>query len=214
MTLEIKNGSMRTEAGQLFADVNFSVSSGQIVCIQGTRQSGKTSLLRALMGFEPLSEGFISIDGELLTVQSAHSFRRLIGYVPQHAQLPFATMNQMLAELSALKANHVNLPDAPNTQRLSTLLQLTGLPATMADQPLATLSSGQNYRLALVAVAMLNKKIVLVDEPATPLDSAAAQMVDHFLHELASVGAAVVAVSTDELFAQSCNRTIVLHSPS
>lgn len=210
MTLEIKNGSMRTAQGPLFGGLNFRASSGEIVCIQGAHSSGKTMLLRAIMGFEPLSEGFISIDGELLNVQSAETFRRLMGYVPQQASLPFLSMNHMLTELYALKANRSLGTDAPNPQRQSTLMQLLGLPDALAEKPLSTLTPAQNYRITLAVAAMLNKQILLIDEPASVLDSAAAQMVDNFIHQLASVGTAVVAVSHDQLFAQSCNRTVVL----
>ena len=210
MTLEIKNGGMSTSEGMLFSGLDFRASSGEIVCIQGPHASGKTLLLRAILGFEPLSEGFISIDGELLNVQSAETFRRLMAYVPQQARLPFASMNRLLGELYALKTNRSLGAERPNPQRQSALLQLLGLPDAVAEKPLAELTPGQNYRIMLAVAAMLNKQILLIDEPAAPLDSAAAQMVDNFIHELASVGAAIVAVSNDEEFARSCQRTVSL----
>jgi ABC-type cobalamin/Fe3+-siderophores transport system ATPase subunit len=49
---------------------------------------GKTTLLRAVMGFIPIDGGHISIDGELLTPQSAPYFRRQMAYVPQQLSLP------------------------------------------------------------------------------------------------------------------------------
>ena len=54
----------------------------------GSQGKGKTTLLRALMGFLPIDEGHISIDGELLTPLSAPYFRRQMAYVPQHLVVP------------------------------------------------------------------------------------------------------------------------------
>ena len=210
MTLEIKNGTMHADGRLLFNNLNFSVSNGEIVCIQGAHGGGKTMLLRALMGLEPLSEGFINIDGELLNPQSAQPFRRLMAYVPQHTQLPAPTMNLLLGELTALRANRDTRAATPNPQRQETLMQLMGLPPALADKPVAELNAGQAYRMMVVVAAMMNKQILLIDEPAAPLDSAAAQRVDNFLHEMASVGTAIVAVSQDQLFADSCNHTVVL----
>ena len=59
-----------------------------MACIQGTQGAGKTTLLRAVMGFIPIDGGHISIDGELLTPQSAPYFRKQMAYVPQHLSLP------------------------------------------------------------------------------------------------------------------------------
>lgn len=210
MTLEIKNGTMHANGRLLFNNLNFSVSNGEIVCIQGAHGGGKTMLLRALMGLEPLSEGFINIDGELLNPQSAQPFRRLMAYVPQHTQLPAPTMNLLLGELTALRANRDTRAATPNPQRQETLMQLMGLPPALADKPVAELNAGQAYRMMVVVAAMMNKQILLIDEPAAPLDSAAAQRVDNFLHEMASVGTAIVAVSQDQLFADSCNHTVAL----
>ena len=62
--LEVKNASITIGDRQLFGGLSFTVSDGQIVCITGCSGCGKTTLLRAMLGFLPLDEGHISIDGE------------------------------------------------------------------------------------------------------------------------------------------------------
>ena len=59
-----------------------------MACIRGTKGAGKTTLLRAVLGFIGVDGGHISIDGELLTPQSAPYFRKQMAYVPQHLSLP------------------------------------------------------------------------------------------------------------------------------
>ena len=70
------------------SDFSLILGDGQQVSISGAPCSGKTLLLRAVMGFLPVDDGHISIDGELLTPLSAPYFRRNMAYVPQELVLP------------------------------------------------------------------------------------------------------------------------------
>ena len=74
--------------GQQIQGLSATVSEGNVLSIMGSQGKGKTTLLRALMGFLPIDEGHISIDGELLTPLSAPYFRRKMAYVPQHLEVP------------------------------------------------------------------------------------------------------------------------------
>ena len=74
--------------GQQIRGVSATVEDGKMACIRGTKGAGKTTLLRAVMGFISIDGGHISIDGELLTPQSAPYFRKQMAYVPQHLSLP------------------------------------------------------------------------------------------------------------------------------
>ena len=78
----------RVTIGQLIRSLSMTVEDGQLVCLSGAQGSGKTTLLRAILGLIPIDGGHISIDGELLTPQSAPYFRRQMAYVPQHLSLP------------------------------------------------------------------------------------------------------------------------------
>jgi len=74
--------------GQHIRSLSFTVNDGQLVTVTGPSGSGKTTLLRAVLGLIPVDDGFISIDGELVTPLSAPYFRRNIAYVPQELILP------------------------------------------------------------------------------------------------------------------------------
>jgi len=84
MMLELHNVTI----GQQQNSVSLTISDGQLASIAGAEGSGKTSLLRAVLGFIPISGGHICIDGELLTPESAPWFRRMMAYVPQRLSLP------------------------------------------------------------------------------------------------------------------------------
>ena len=74
--------------GQQIRALSLTVSEGQLVTITGSKGSGKSLLIRAVLGLIPIDGGFISIDGELLTPMSAFYFRRQIAYVPQYLSVP------------------------------------------------------------------------------------------------------------------------------
>lgn len=84
MMLELLNITI----GEVIKDLSLTVSDGQLLSVVGDKGTGKTTLLRAILGFLPVDAGYISIDGELLTPLSAPYFRRQMAYVPQHLSLP------------------------------------------------------------------------------------------------------------------------------
>ena len=84
MMLELHNVTI----GQQIRGLSATVSEGKVLSIMGSQGKGKTTLLRALLGFVPIDEGHISIDGELLTPLSAPWFRKQMAYVPQHLEVP------------------------------------------------------------------------------------------------------------------------------
>lgn len=81
--VELKDASLSVGGKSLFAHLSMIAHQGQITCITGGAGTGKTLLLRVMLGFVALDEGLISIDGELLTALSASVFRRMMAYVPQ-----------------------------------------------------------------------------------------------------------------------------------
>lgn len=84
MILELHNVTI----GQQIRGLSATVGDGKVLSITGSQGKGKTTLLRTLLGFLPVDEGYISIDGELLTLRSAPWFRKQMVYVPQHLEVP------------------------------------------------------------------------------------------------------------------------------
>ena len=80
--LEVKDATIRVGEKTLMRDLSFIAQDGQMTCITGPSGAGKTVLIRTLMGFFPVGDGFVSVDGELLTVRSASAFRQMMIYLP------------------------------------------------------------------------------------------------------------------------------------
>lgn len=81
--LELKDASLTLGGKRLFSRLSMMALDGQMTCITGPADCGKTALVRVMLGFQPLDEGLVSINGALLTPLSAGTFRRMMTYIPQ-----------------------------------------------------------------------------------------------------------------------------------
>lgn len=206
-SLEIKDATLTIGGKQLFAGLSFYVNVGETLCITGVSGSGKTSLLRALMGFVPLGSGFISMGGEALTPLTAELFRAHIAYVPQEVALPYDEIADMVKAPFLLKANATI---KFSKEALLTEFAKLGLAAELYDKRVSEVSGGERQRIMLAVAGLLKKPFVLVDEPTSALDSNTSERVAAYFKELASQGAAVLAVSHDDTLAAQFSKQLQL----
>ena len=204
--LEIKNVKIKMGEQQLLGGLSFSAEDGQVVCITGDSGCGKTSLLRAILGFVPLAEGHISVDGELLTPAAAGEFRKYIAYVPQDLAMPMETVGEMVRMPFALKAN---LATPFSKARLMEEWQKLDLAPELYDKKVSELSGGQRQRIIISTLGLLKKTIVLADEPTSALDAHTTALVLAYFKALAAGGATVITVSHDPAFADGCDKKVV-----
>lgn len=205
--LEVKDAKISYGERTLFENLSFTADDGQMVCIVGKSGMGKTSLLMAMLGLQPLSAGHISIDGELLTPASAEAFRRFMAYVPQDLSMPSEWVRQLVAMPFGLKTN---ANKAFSKDLLMSEWNKLRLEPKLYDSKVSELSGGECQRVMISLCGLLAKTIVIVDEPTSALDSSSAQTVMQYLRELSSNGTTVIAVSHDMQMAQSCDKIIDL----
>lgn len=203
--LEIRNATLKVEEKTLFKELSLLVEDGLMCCITGESGCGKTSLLRAVMGFQKLDEGFVCIDGEMLTPSSAETFRTQMAYLPQELSLPAETVEEMVEMPFQLKTNK----DIPHTKDL--LMEewkRLELPPELYDKKTNELSGGERQRVMIAVCGLMGKRIVLADEPTSALDPHAAALVGQYFRLMAARGASVLTVSHDGNFARMADRTI------
>lgn len=142
-------------------EVSFTVRRGEAVALVGPNGSGKTSVLRCLLGLVPF-EGRASIGGHD-AVREPVQARTLVGYVPQRPAFGDQTAGEALGFVARLR----RIPKA----QIATALRRVGL-ADHAGSRARTLSGGMQQRLSLAVALLADAPVLLMDEPTASLDRA------------------------------------------
>ena len=88
MVVEMKNGRLTAGGRTLFDGLSFRAEAGEVHYVDTLPVEAHTPLVHALMGLRALDEGFVSIDGEVVTELSAPWMRRFMAYVPRRLRWP------------------------------------------------------------------------------------------------------------------------------
>jgi len=151
----------------LWSGIDMDVAPGQFVTILGPNGSGKTSLLRALLGVTPLTRGSIEVNG-----RPVRRGDKRVGYIPQHrgydTDVPLRARDLVRLGIDGHRWGPP-MPSRTARGKVDELLAQVGATA-YADVPLGRLSGGEQQRLR-VAQALANDPALLIcDEPLLSLD--------------------------------------------
>ncbi|MCP9001825.1 ABC transporter ATP-binding protein [Pseudarthrobacter sp. RMG13] len=152
--------------------VNLSVAKGGTTAIVGPSGSGKTTLLRLIAGFEHPATGSISLNGAKVAGDGVWlpAHKRQVGYVAQDGALfPHLTVGQNIA--FGLDTAKLAGGRRGAAGRISELLDMVSLDASMANRRPHQLSGGQQQRVALARALAREPELMLLDEPFSALDA-------------------------------------------
>jgi iron(III) transport system ATP-binding protein len=185
--------------------VNLSVPAGSQVAVLGLSGCGKTTLLRAIAGFERAERGRIALGSR--TLDDGHGYvppeRRGIGYVPQEGAL-FPNLS-----VQANVAFGLSRPER-RTKIVAELLEMVGL-APLARRFPHQLSGGEQQRVALARALARRPEVILLDEPFSSLDASLRTAVgEEVIGLLRRQGATTMLVTHDQDEALSLADTVAV----
>lgn len=192
--------------------VSFGVERSEIVVLRGASGSGKTTVLRAVAGLDPIAAGRIGVDG--ISIVPGRTPRgdvrrelyRRVGMVFQFHHLfehLTALHNVWLAPVHALRQ-----PRAEAERRALELLTQMGIAGRAAAMP-RELSGGEAQRVAIARALAVGPQILLMDEPTASLDPARRGELAAILRRLAADGCTLVIASHDEDFVEACAHRVL-----
>lgn len=158
--LAVENLTLHYGHSQILYDISMSADVGAVTCVMGTNGVGKTSLLRAISGVHPRSDGGVSLNGQKLGHVPAHHLAKLgVGYVPQGRDIfPLMTVRENLQTgFSCLPKSEHLIPDD--------IFDLFPVLKEMESRRGGDLSGGQQQQLAIARALITKPKLLLLDEP-------------------------------------------------
>jgi len=175
--LEVRNLTCTRGGLAVLSDVNLQVAAGEALVLRGPNGIGKTTLLRTIAGLQPALSGDIIAEPESMAyashadgVKAALSVRENLAF---WAEVHGSALNEDAFD-------HFDIAD-------------------LKDRIAGTLSAGQKRRLGLARLAVVNRPVLLLDEPTVSLDGFSVKLFAKFLRDehLAKGGAAVIATHID-----------------
>lgn len=202
--LRLASVSKRFGGRTVLNDVSLEVGAGEYVAILGESGIGKSTLLNAIAGLEPVDAGQIWFRGEELTRLDDDSLTLLrrdhYGFVFQAFHvLPHLTLEQNVALPLLLRGR-------PDPARVSRIIAAVGLAGREHSAP-RELSGGELQRVAIARALVGEPALVLADEPTGNLDPEnARQVLALFRAQVKERGAAAILVTHSEHAAAGCDR--------
>ncbi|MGR0277677.1 ABC transporter ATP-binding protein [Marinomonas dokdonensis] len=163
---------------RILNDISLSVEEGEMIALLGPSGCGKTTLLNALCGFVPISQGEIFIGQRDISKLPAEK-RNITMVFQSYALWPHMTVAQNIAY--GLKVQKVS--KAEIQQRVSELLSIVKLDG-LEDEKVTALSGGQRQRVALARALAIRPDVLVLDEPLSNLDAKVRLNVRHEIKAL------------------------------
>jgi zinc/manganese transport system ATP-binding protein len=172
--LELRDASLGYGDRVLWEGLNLTVQPGEFLAVLGANGSGKTSLLRSILGLQPLSGGTLTVNGEPAQRGSRH-----IGYIPQQRRIDPLTPLRARDVVGLGIDGHrwgIGWPNRTRRQLLDTALAAVGA-TPYADLPVGVLSGGEQQRVRIAQALATNPQLLLCDEPLLSLDMSHQQVI-------------------------------------
>jgi len=158
--IEIKELEKSFGKFEVLKNISFNVDSGKVTAIVGPNGSGKTTIIKSILGLVKPNRGDILIKNK--SILGEHLYRKEIGYMPQAASFPDnLTVREVIKMICDLRG--LDIEPSPK------LIDSLNLSPEMNKQ-IKNLSGGNKQKVSAVISLMFNPSIIILDEPTAGLD--------------------------------------------
>jgi zinc/manganese transport system ATP-binding protein len=176
--VELEHATVRLGQRTLWSDLDLSVSDGEFLAVLGPNGTGKTTLLKVLLGLLPLSEGLVRVNGKPPSRGNPD-----LGYIPQQQafdrDLPIRAHDLVRFGFDGHRWG-IPLQRRAVSRRVDAVLESVGA-AAFSDAPVGLLSGGEQQRLRIAQALLGDPKVLLCDEPLLALDLASQRAVTQLI---------------------------------
>lgn len=180
--IEINDLTIDYGNGKGIFDFNINIKKGEVVAIVGSNGAGKSTTMRALMGFLSPNKGSITIDS-LDSWKNSKDVKKEVSYLPGEINFPDVGSGETFLKLLR---GYYSIKDETYMDKLISLFALD------VRVPLRRMSKGMKQKVALVAAFMKDSPIILLDEPSTGLDPLMRDNLINLINEEKSKGKTII----------------------
>ncbi len=195
----------------LIKSVSLALEPGESLGIVGPSASGKTTLIRLLLGIWRPQSGTVRLDGADIARWDREALGPHVGYLPQDVELFAGTVAQNIARLGAVDSGKV-VEAATLARAHEMILRLPEGYDTQIGEAGSVLSGGQRQRIALARAVYGAPRLVVLDEPNANLDAEGERALAAALAELKSRGCTVVLVGHRPAMMSMLDKLAVLNN--
>jgi ribose transport system ATP-binding protein len=202
----------------LFNDIHFSVKSGEILGISGLMGAGRTEIMRAIFGIDPLDRGEILIEGKAVKIKSpSDAVSKGIGFITENRKdeglvLDFSIKeNIALPNLESFAPKGIIKRDDEN-EFVSLMVKRLKIKTTSSKTLAGDLSGGNQQKVVIAKWIGTSPKVLILDEPTRGIDVGAKREIYQLMNELTDRGMAIIMISSElpEILGMS-DRILVVH---
>ena len=203
--LRVRDLSVQIADKTVLDDVTLDIGANERVGLIGASGSGKSMLVKAITGLLPRAArvgGDITMGGTRLQAGDDAAFAALRGrYVGLVFQNPGAALNPVLSveqQVGLPLRLHYDLDAGERRDRVMTMLERVGLPASLAGSYPHELSGGQQQRVGIATALITSPRLIIADEPTTALDAIVQRsIIDLLVSLVESAGASMLFITHD-----------------
>jgi rhamnose transport system ATP-binding protein len=183
--------------------VNLSVRAGEIVGLAGLVGAGRTELARAVFGLTPIDEGEILLRGKPVRIGSpAEAIRRGIAYLPEDRRRHGVILDMQIgANITLASLDRISRGGGLDFKRERELAgdytRRLGVKTPAIYVPVATLSGGNQQKVALSRWLLTKPSVLILDEPTQGIDVGAKSEIHALMTDLAAEGVAILMISSE-----------------
>ena len=176
-------------------DVSFGLKAGQVLGVVGPSGSGKSSLIRAIVGVWPILRGTVRIDGAASDQWLADELGPHIGFLPQDVELFDGTVAQNIGRFLQDATSEEIIAASQKAGIHDLILRLPNGYDTIIGANGSNLSAGQRQRVALARALFRNPFLIVLDEPNSNLDTEGEGALARAIAEAKRAGSIVIVVA-------------------
>jgi len=176
--IKYENIGISFENRKILSGFNLTVKKNQKILLRGKSGTGKTTLLKILLGFTKPLEGTIYFKNRVIDSKTCWEARKEIAYVVQDTDLGEGKVKSLLDDVFSYRANKEKL----DHEKLRVFMRELELEDDILEKDFQELSGGEKQRIGILIALLLNRNIYLLDEVTSALDvKLKKKIADYFL---------------------------------